>query len=125
MIDIVTKEPICIICGLKITSKINKHIYKIAECKECQHAYAIIEEDNYKKIFKTDSIEDSFCPYLFIIKNIHKYTFKVYLYYNDFSKSHFHYFSEKSIQYLFLKMNIDFEIETKDKEATIRILRLL
>jgi hypothetical protein len=122
MTDIFIKSPICAICGSKDVYKINKHVYYLIDCKDCEHAYALIEEKSIKKFTKKESFENNFCPYSTIMKSLHNEEFKIQLAYGNFNNPLCHYFSEKSLKRFLSNLGIGFKLEINDKIATFTIL---
>jgi hypothetical protein len=118
----ILKNPVCAICGSKDVSKINKHIFYLIDCKNCEHAYALIEEKSLKKFTKKDSLEYSFCPYSNIVKKLRNEQFQVQLCYGSFDNHLCHYFSEKSLRKFLSNLGVDFDLQIEDKTATFTIL---
>lgn len=120
MSKIFIKNPICAICGSDKVIKINRHIYYIIDCKDCQHAYCLIEEKN--KYSKIESLENCFCPYVEIVRFINENKrFKVNLSYNNYNHNYFHFFSEKSIKKLLQNLEANFDLEINDNVAYFTI----
>lgn len=122
MSSIFLKNPVCAICGSKKVSKINKHLFYLIDCKECEHAYTLLEEKSLKKFTKEESLEYSFCPYSSIMKNLQNNSFQVQICYGDFDNKLCHYFSEKSLKKFLSNLGVNFDLHIKDKIAIFTIL---
>jgi len=122
MSDIFLKNPVCAICGSKSVSKTNRHIFYLIDCKDCEHAYTLIEEKSLRKFTKENSLEYSFCPYSDIMKKLRNEQFEVQLRYGDYNNHLCHYFSEKSLRRFLSNLGVDFNLQIEDKTATFTIL---
>lgn len=121
MNDIFLSKPVCAICGSKNVSKINRHVFYVIDCKDCEHAYTLLEEKNLKKFTKEKSLEHSFCPYSTITRDLRNEKFQIQLSYGDFNNRLCHYFSEKSLRKFLSNLEVDFSLQIDEKTATFTI----
>lgn len=118
----------CCICDSNRLKKINHQLYPIVECLFCKHKFLNINiqqfQKTYHKINKQHdlaTIENCFCPYLFVMRASISHTTVIIDLAKSFSPNivFMHQFSHESADILCKKTNLNFNFDDTNNKITI------